>query len=87
MLAQQNEAAMSQNELPDLIARVGAGRLGAKAARGRLRTHLLVAFQLPQLLGALTAGLVGRAGPLTLWWRLQRGVQAVQVVRVRALVA
>ena len=55
-----------------LVARIGAGRLGAKAACGRLRAHLLVALELTQLLGALASRLVRRAGPLTLgpgvWW-------------------
>ena len=56
-----------------LIARIGAGRLGAKAACGRLGAHLLVALELTELLGALASRLVRRAGPLTLgpgvWWR------------------
>ena len=56
-----------------LVARIGAGRLGAKAACGRLGAHLLVALELTELLGALASRLVRRAGPLTLgpgvWWR------------------
>ena len=55
-----------------LVARIGAGRLGAKAACGRLRAYLLIALELTQLLGALASWLVRRAGPLTLgpgvWW-------------------